>query len=51
LDAATTKVIAMMTSPDQRKSWLDEQVVKATAFAKLPLARPWVRDLYQGWLR
>ena len=51
LDAATTKVIAMMTPPDQRKRWLDEQVVKATAFAKLPLARPWVRELYQGWLR
>jgi glycosyltransferase involved in cell wall biosynthesis len=51
LDAATTKIVAMMTSPDQRKRWLDEQVVKATAFAKLPLARPWVRELYQGWLR
>jgi glycosyltransferase involved in cell wall biosynthesis len=51
LDAATTKIIAMMTSPDQRKRRLDEQVVKATEFAKLPLARPWVRDLYQGWLR
>ncbi|MGH3752897.1 MAG: glycosyltransferase [Pseudonocardiaceae bacterium] len=51
LDAATTKIIAMAASPDQRKSWLDEQVVKATAFAKLPLARPWIRELYQGWLR
>ncbi len=51
LDAATTKIIAMMASPGQRKSWLDEQVVKAAAFAKLPLARPWVHELYQGWLR
>lgn len=51
LDTATTKIITMMTSPDQRKSWLDEQVIKATEFARLPLARPWVRALYQGWLR
>jgi glycosyltransferase involved in cell wall biosynthesis len=51
LDAATTKIITMRTSPDQRKSWLDEQEAKAAAFAKLPLARPWVQTLYQGWLR
>lgn len=51
LDSATTKIIAMIASPDQRKRWLDEQVVKAAAFAKLPHAKPWVRELYQGWLR
>lgn len=51
LDAAHTRIITMMVSPDQRKRWLEEQVVKAAAFAKLPLARPWVRELYEGWLR
>jgi glycosyltransferase involved in cell wall biosynthesis len=50
LHTATTKIITMMTSPDQRKRWLDEQIVKATAFTKLPLAKPWIRELYQGWL-
>ncbi|MGQ0775908.1 MAG: glycosyltransferase [Pseudonocardiales bacterium] len=51
LDAATTKIVTIMTSPNQRKSWLEEQTAKATAFARLPHARPWVRELYQGWLR
>ncbi len=50
LDSATSKIIAMSTSPEQRKSWLEEQVVKNAGFATLPLARPWVRTLYQGWL-
>jgi hypothetical protein len=40
----------MMTSPEARKKWLDEQIVKAAAFAKLPDARSWTRELYQGWL-
>lgn len=51
LDAATTKIVTIMVSPNQRKSWLDEQLAKTTAFARLPHARPWVRELYQGWLR
>lgn len=51
LDAATTRIVTIMASPNQRKSWLDEQLAKATAFARLPHARPWVRELYQGWLR
>jgi glycosyltransferase involved in cell wall biosynthesis len=50
LHTATDKIITMMTSPDQHKRWLDEQIVKATVFAKLPHARPWARKLYQGWL-
>ena len=51
LHAAATSIATMMTSPDQRKKWLDEQIVKAAAFAKLPDARSWTRELYQGWLR
>jgi hypothetical protein len=51
LHAATTSVVAMMTSADLRKKWLDEQVVKAAAFARLPDARSWTRELYQGWMR
>jgi glycosyltransferase involved in cell wall biosynthesis len=51
LDAAAAKIITMTTTPVQYKNWLEEQVIKATEFAKLPLARPWVRELYQGWLR
>jgi Glycosyl transferases group 1/Glycosyltransferase Family 4 len=50
LHAAATSIATMMTSPDQRKKWLDEQIVKAAAFAKLPDARSWTRELYQGWL-
>jgi len=49
LHAAATSIATMMTSPDQRKKWLDEQIVKAAAFAKLPDARSWTRELYQGW--
>ncbi|SHE68744.1 Glycosyltransferase involved in cell wall bisynthesis [Streptoalloteichus hindustanus] len=48
---AAERLRTMMTSPDQRKTWLDEQAVKAEAFAKLPDARTWTRDLYEGWLK
>lgn len=48
--AATTKIQTMMSSPNQCKSWLNDQAVKAAAFAKLPDAKTWTRGLYQGWL-
>ncbi|HEY0804285.1 MAG TPA: glycosyltransferase [Pseudonocardiaceae bacterium] len=51
LHAAATSINAMMVSAEQSKKWLDEQVVKAAAFARLPDARSFTRELYQGWLR
>ncbi|MGW4208311.1 glycosyltransferase [Lentzea sp. NPDC004789] len=51
IQAAAARIRTMMTSPDQRKTWLDEQAAKAEAFAKLPRAEDWTRDLYQGWLK
>ncbi|HEX7302903.1 glycosyltransferase [Lentzea sp.] len=51
VQAAAARIRTMMTSPDQRKTWLDEQAAKAEAFAKLPRAEDWTRDLYQGWLK
>lgn len=51
VQAAAARIRTMMTSPDQRKTWLDEQASKAEAFAKLPRAEDWTRDLYQGWLK
>lgn len=51
LHQASARIETMMTSPDASKTWLDEQVGKAAAFAKLPDARSWTRELYQGWLR
>lgn len=47
--AAAQRVRAMAESPDRRKTWLDEQAAKAEAFARLPDARAWARDLYRGW--
>lgn len=46
---ATQRVRAIAESADQRKVWLDEQAAKAAAFARLPDARTWARDLYRGW--
>jgi glycosyltransferase involved in cell wall biosynthesis len=51
LQTAAARIETMAASADARKSWLDEQVSKAGAFAKLPDARSWTRELYQGWLR
>lgn len=51
VQAAAARIRTMMTSPEQRKTWLDEQAAKAGAFAKLPRAEDWTRDLYQGWLK
>jgi len=51
LQAATKSVVAMMTSADLRKKWLEEQLVKAAAFTRLTDARSWIRELYQGWMR
>lgn len=47
--AAARRIRAMMTSPKQRKRWLEEQETKAEAFLKLPDASDWARDLYRGW--
>jgi glycosyltransferase involved in cell wall biosynthesis len=51
LQQAAARIETMLSSAEARKKWLDEQVSKATAFAKLPDARSWTRELYQGWLR
>jgi hypothetical protein len=51
LQTAATRIDTMTNSTDQHKEWLDEQVSKAAAFAKLPDARSWTRELYEGWLR
>jgi glycosyltransferase involved in cell wall biosynthesis len=48
--SAAAKVRTMMSSPVQRKSWFEDQAAKTEAFAKLPLAESWARELYQGWL-
>jgi glycosyltransferase involved in cell wall biosynthesis len=48
--SAAGKVRTMMSSPAQRKSWFEEQASKAEAFAKLPRAGSWARELYRGWL-
>ncbi|KAA2257132.1 glycosyltransferase family 4 protein [Solihabitans fulvus] len=50
IKTAAQRIRTMMISPAQRKTWLDEQAAKAEAFAKLPDARTWIRDTYQGWL-
>jgi glycosyltransferase involved in cell wall biosynthesis len=47
---AATRIRTMMSSPGQRKSWFEEQASKTEAFAKLPRAGAWARELYQGWL-
>jgi hypothetical protein len=39
----------MMSSPEQRKRWFEEQAAKSEAFAKLPRAKAWAQELYQGW--
>ncbi|MEV6441700.1 glycosyltransferase family 4 protein [Amycolatopsis sp. NPDC051716] len=46
---AAEKVRTMMTSPEQRKRWFEEQAAKNEAFAKLPKASAWATELYQGW--
>jgi glycosyltransferase involved in cell wall biosynthesis len=50
IHAATARIKVMMSSSSARKTWLDEQAVKTEAFAKLPDATTWTRDLYQGWV-
>jgi glycosyltransferase involved in cell wall biosynthesis len=47
--SALRRLQMMAESPEQRKVWLDEQAAKSAAFARLPDARTWVRNLYQGW--
>jgi glycosyltransferase involved in cell wall biosynthesis len=46
---AAEKIRTMMSSPEQRKHWFEEQSAKSEAFAKLPRAKAWARELYQGW--
>jgi glycosyltransferase involved in cell wall biosynthesis len=48
--SASARIRTMMSSPAQRKRWLGDQIAKTEAFAKLPSARSWAKDLYQGWL-
>lgn len=50
IQAAGDRIRTMMTSPSQRKTWLEEQAAKAEAFAALPHAEAWIRDLYEGWI-
>jgi hypothetical protein len=42
-------VIAAVTDPGKRAKWTAEQQRKVEAFAKLPHARAWTRDLYKEW--
>jgi glycosyltransferase involved in cell wall biosynthesis len=48
--SAAEKVRTMMSSPAKRKRWFEDQAAKTEAFAKLPRAGSWARELYQGWL-
>jgi hypothetical protein len=47
---AAGRIKTMIDAPDRRATWFQQQVVKAEAFAKLPDARSWARDLYKGWI-
>jgi glycosyltransferase involved in cell wall biosynthesis len=49
LAAARERVIAAVTDPGKRAQWTAEQQRKVEAFAKLPHARAWTRDLYKEW--
>jgi glycosyltransferase involved in cell wall biosynthesis len=46
---AAARIAAMVNSPDQKATWLGQEVAKATVFARLPDARSWTADLYKGW--
>jgi glycosyltransferase involved in cell wall biosynthesis len=48
---AAEKIRTMMSSPEQRKRWFEEQAAKNEAFAKLPKASAWATELYQGWMK
>ncbi|CRK60899.1 glycosyl transferase, group 1 family protein [Alloactinosynnema sp. L-07] len=48
---AADRIGTMMTSPQRREAWLAEQRTKSIAFAALPDARSWIRDLYEGWMQ
>ncbi|RBY86574.1 glycosyltransferase [Blastococcus sp. TF02A-30] len=49
LAAARERVITAVTDPEQRARWAAEQQRKVQAFAALPHAREWTRDLYKEW--
>ena len=49
LAAARERVLTAVRDPATRARWADEQHRKVDAFAKLPHARAWLRDLYKEW--
>jgi hypothetical protein len=49
LAAARERVITAVTNPGTRARWAAEQRRKVQAFAALPHARTWTRDLYKEW--
>ncbi|MFD9895554.1 glycosyltransferase family 4 protein [Amycolatopsis sp. NPDC059027] len=46
---AAARIRTMMSQPEQRKHWFEEQAGKSAAFAKLPRAKAWADELYRGW--
>jgi glycosyltransferase involved in cell wall biosynthesis len=49
LSAARERVLTAVTDPARRAGWAEQQRQKAAAFAELPHARAWTRDLYREW--
>lgn len=49
LAAARKRVVTAVKDPAQRQRWLAGQRHKVDAFAALPHARAWTRDLYREW--
>ncbi|HEY4603349.1 MAG TPA: glycosyltransferase [Blastococcus sp.] len=49
LSAARDRVVTAVTDPAARERWAAEQRRKVDAFAALPHARAWTRDLYKEW--
>jgi glycosyltransferase involved in cell wall biosynthesis len=49
LRSAQKLVVRAVTDAAARERWLDQQHRKVTAFAQLPHARDWTRDLYRKW--
>ena len=49
LAAARRRVITAVTDPRPARAGQPEQQRKVEAFAALPHARDWTRDLYKEW--
>jgi glycosyltransferase involved in cell wall biosynthesis len=49
LAAARDRVLVAVSDPEQRARWAAEQQRKVRAFAALPHAREWTRELYKEW--